>query len=100
MSAQNIDTKANEEQIIYANVLEKFMYIGLGLMLVTFALYVFGIIKPVVPLNEISNYWRQSAHDYLVAINNNFLHQEHPVTGWTWMRLIGKGDFLNFIPVA
>jgi hypothetical protein len=53
-----------------------------------------------VPLTEISSYWNQPVNDYLVAINNNFLHLDHLVTGWSWLKLIGKGDFLNFVPVA
>jgi hypothetical protein len=24
----------------------------------------------------------------------------HPPTGWTWLKLIGKSDFLNFLPIA
>jgi hypothetical protein len=76
------------------------MYLGLLLMFITFALYVFGIMDPAVPLNEIAGYWNQDVHSYLVAINENFLHLDHLPTGWSWMALVGKGDFLNFIPVA
>jgi hypothetical protein len=76
------------------------MLVGLILMFITFALYVFGIMKPAIPVTEIASYWNQPVHDYLVAINNNFLHWEHLPTGWSWIKLIGKGDFLNFIPVA
>jgi hypothetical protein len=35
-----------------------------------------------------------------VAINTNFLHWETLPTGWSWMRLLGYGDFLNFLPIA
>jgi len=95
-----MSSQATEEQLLYANILEKGMLIGLALMFITFALYVFRIMPAAVPLNEISGYWSQPVHDYLVAVNDNFLHQEHLVTGWSWMRLIGKGDFLNFVPIA
>jgi hypothetical protein len=98
MTDQN--TKATAEQILYATVLEKGMLIGLVLMFITFALYVFGIMDPAVPLSEISGYWNQDVHSYLVAINTNFLHLENLPTGWGWVPLVGKGDFLNFIPVA
>lgn len=93
-------TQASPEQIIYANVLEKGMYLGLLLLFITFAIYVFGIMPPAIPLNEVANYWRQDVHSYLVAINDNFLHREKLVTGWGWLALVGKGDFLNFIPIA
>ena len=93
-------SRATEEQLLYANILEKGMLIGLALMFITFALYVFKIMPAAVPLTEISSYWNQPVHDYLVAINDNFLHQDHLVTGWSWLKLIGKGDFINFVPVA
>jgi len=95
-----ITTQATEEQILYANILEKGMYAGLLLMIITFALYVLRILPPVVPRAEISTYWSMPVHDYLVAINTNFLHWDHLPTGWSWVSLIGYGDFLNFVPVA
>ena len=93
-------SQATEEQLLYAKILEKGMLVGLLLLFITFALYVFGIMPAAIPLDEISGYWNQPVHDYLVAINNDFLHQDHLVTGWSWIKLIGKGDFINFIPVA
>ncbi|MBU1404470.1 MAG: DUF1634 domain-containing protein [Proteobacteria bacterium] len=94
------NTQATEEQVLYADILEKGMYAGLGLMIITFALYVLGIMPSIVPVDEISIYWSQPVHDYLVAINTNFLHWETLPTGWSWMKLLGYGDFLNFLPVA
>jgi hypothetical protein len=93
-------TQATEEQLLYANILSKGMLVGLLLLFVTFALYVFGIMPPAIPVTEISGLWNQPVHDYLVAINENYLHLDHLVTGWSWVKLIGKGDFINFIPVA
>ena len=92
--------RATEEQILYARILEKGMFFGLLLMIVTFSLYVFGIIDPAIPLNEITGYWGQDVHSYLEAINHNYLHLENLPTGWAWLSLIGKSDFLNFLPVA
>lgn len=100
MSDQNAQLKATEEQILYAGILEKGMYIGLLLMFITFALYMTGIMPAVIPLGEISSYWSQDVHSYLVAINDNFLHMEHLPTGWAWLKFINKGDFLNFVPIA
>ncbi|KPK33583.1 MAG: hypothetical protein AMK70_09335 [Nitrospira bacterium SG8_35_1] len=95
-----MSSKATEEQLLYANILEKGMLVGLILMFITFALYVFGIMPAAIPVSEISSYWNQPVHDYLVAINENFLHWDHLVTGWSWIKLIGMGDFINFIPIA
>ncbi len=100
MSEHQITKEATQEQLLYANILEKGMLIGLIIMFITFALYVLGIVKPVIPLEQVSSYWAQPVHEYLEAINNNFLHMDHPPTGWAWVALIGKGDFLNFLPIA
>lgn len=95
-----ITKEATGEQLLYAGILEKGMLTGLLLMFITFGLYVFGIMDPAVPLEVVSSLWSQPVHDYLVTINTNYLHLEHLPTGWAWVKLIGKGDFLNFLPVA
>ncbi len=100
MTEPQITAEATEEQLLYAKILEKGMLVGLILLFVTFGLYVFGIMPAVIPLNEIAGYWNQPVHDYLEAINHNYLHWDHLPTGWSWLKLIGKGDFINFIPVA
>jgi len=92
--------QTSEEQVVYANLLQKGMYVGLGTMFVTFAIYVFGILPTAVPLDEISKYWNQAVHSYLEAINENFLHLDHLPTGWTWVTLLHKADFLNFVGIA
>ena len=97
------DTKtpeANEEQLLYAKILEVGMYSGLALLLVTFALYVLGIVTPGVPLEEVPNLWVLSVHEYLETVNRDFLHREHVVTGWGWLAVVGKADFLNFVGIA
>ncbi len=45
MTEQTKSTKANEEQLLYARILEKGMYTGLLLLLVTFVLYLTGILE-------------------------------------------------------
>lgn len=100
MADQKIQTTATPEQLLYADILEKGMFAGLALIIVTFVLYLTGIMSPVVPLDQIAGYWAMPVKDYLNAINTNFLGWAHPPTGWSWVKLIGKGDFLNFLPIA
>lgn len=97
------DTKtaeANEEQLLYARILEIGMYTGLALLLVTFFLYMTGILAPVIPVERVSDYWVMSVHDYSEAINHDFLHRDHTVTGWGWLAVVAKGDFSNFLGIA
>lgn len=83
---------ARPEQIVYANVLEKGMLLGLLLVLVTYCIYVFGILKPYVPMDEITKYWEMNVHDYL--------HHSGVKPGWAWLSLLGYGDFLNFVGIV
>ena len=68
-----MSTEPTDEQLLYANILEKGMLVGLVLMFITFALYIFRIMPAAIPLTEVANYWNQPVHDYLEAINHNFL---------------------------
>ncbi len=92
--------EADPDQLLYASILAKGMYLGLGLLLVTFTLYLTGILQPGVPIEELPNYWTLSAHEYLEAVNHEFLHRPEIVVGWGWMRLLGLGDYLNFVGIA
>ena len=99
----NLEAKIEEaqsEQILYAKVLEIGMYIGLVILFITFALYVFRVVTPAVPLEQVSNYWTLGVHEYLEVVNDEFLHLEHPPTGWAWVGMLDKGDFLNFVGIA
>jgi hypothetical protein len=84
--------KATPEQLLYARILEKGMYLGLLILFITYALYVFGIMDPYIPLDKISDYWSVNVHDYLehAEIKN----------GWAWLGMLKYGDFINFIGIA
>ena len=80
------------EQLLYADILNKGMLLGLVILLITFALYVFGIVSPYVPLDKLSNYWNLPVGDYL--------HELDIPTGWAWLGMLGYSDFMNFIGIA
>lgn len=92
--------RAANEQLLYASILEVGVYLGLVILLVTFALYASGLVEPGVPVAELPRYWQLSAHEYLQAINAEHLHHDHLITGWAWLTMVGKGDYLNFIGIA
>jgi hypothetical protein len=100
MSSESTPQEEQSEQLVYAKVLEIGMYIGLAILFITFALYVFRVVTPAVPLEQVSNYWTHGVHEYLEVVNNDFLHREHPPTGWAWVGMLDKGDFLNFVGIA
>lgn len=76
--ATNAPTKeASIEQIQYAKILEKGMYSGLAMMVITFALYVFGIMKPIVPLEDIPTLWAMKSGEYLTIVENKYIPEGH-----------------------
>ncbi len=87
-----VSLEATPEQILYAKILEWGMYSGLLILFITFALYVFGIMDPYIPLNKISNYWSMSVYDYLEYAGIK--------DGWAWVGMIAYGDFVNFIGIV
>jgi hypothetical protein len=84
--------QATPEQLIYANLLEKGMYLGLLILLVTYLLYVLGIMKPYIPVNDIPKCWTMGVNDYL--------HHCNIQSGWAWTGMLSYGDFINFVGIA
>lgn len=85
-------TKASEEQVAYANVLNVGMWFGLALLIITFFVYLSGIMPSYVPIDDLPKYWTMRVHDFNVALN--------APTGWGWASFVGKGDYLNFVGIA
>ena len=83
---------ATEEQLLYAGILDKGMKIGLLILVVTFGLYMSGILTPQIPVEDLPQYWSMSVSEYLDATGIE--------TGWSWLHHLGKGDMLNFVGIA
>ncbi|WP_353685089.1 hypothetical protein V4D30_04645 [Thermodesulfovibrio sp. 3907-1M] len=81
-----------EEQIAYAKWLDWGMKIGLLLLIITFIIYITGILPPQIPISELPKYWKLKAYKYLSSAGLQ--------PGWAWLSMTTKGDFLNFLPIA
>ncbi|MDP3426870.1 MAG: DUF1634 domain-containing protein [Humidesulfovibrio sp.] len=92
MSEKIHSGKASPEQVTYANMLFYGCWGGLGLMAVTYLLYVFGVITPHIPLKMVPLMWSEPVGTYLEL--------GQVPTGWGWTALILKGDFLNFLGIV
>lgn len=88
----NEKTRASEEQIAYAGVLNIGMWFGLFLLVVTFFVYLSGVLPSFVPIDDLPRYWGMRVHD--------FNAQLHAPTGWHWTAYVNKGDYLNFVGIA
>ncbi len=84
--------KATEEQVLYANILNKSMLIGLAGLVITFIVYASGILAPKIPLGEVQNYWVMPVGEYL--------EKSGIEAGWAWLGNLRYGDMLNFVPIA
>jgi len=84
--------EAGPEQILYAKILQKGMYLGMAILFITFGIYTFGIMKPYIPLDKISTYWSMNVNEYL--------HEANIKGGWSWLSMLKYGDFINFIGIA
>ncbi len=87
-----MDKTKVSEQLAYAAILDKGMKIGLLMLIITFIVYLTGILSPYIPVNDLPKYWGHPVHQYLQETG---IH-----AGWSWLGMVGKGDFLNFIPIA
>jgi hypothetical protein len=85
-------TLATEEQIAYAKLLDNGMKAGFLGLVITFFVYLSGILTPHVPVSDLPLYWKMPVHKYLAAANI--------APGWSWLNMLAKGDFLNFIGIA
>jgi hypothetical protein len=66
--------------------------IAFTLLVATFALYVLGVLDPLVPTRELVRVWSLPVERYVAATG--------APTGWGWLAVLGKGDYLNFIGIA
>jgi len=80
------------EQIRYAGVLSNGVYVGLVCLFVTFAMYVFGVMEPYIPHEKLAEYWTFDVGTYL--------SEGRIEPGWGWVKMLGYGDFINFIGIT
>lgn len=80
------------EQIGYANILFIGAWSGIVIMAVSYILYVSGILEPHIDIALVTENWGKGVHEFMKITNSP--------DGWSWLYLLGKGDYLTFIGVA
>lgn len=83
---------ASPEQLRYAKVLSLGVQAGFIALVVTFALYMTGVLAPLVPVDQLPKYWGLSAAEFAKATGSP--------TGWDWVRLAAKGDIVNLVGIV
>lgn len=82
----------SEIQLFYARILDLSAKCLFLLVILTFSLYVSGILSPYVPLDRLPQYWGQPLSRYL--------HLTNLTPGWSWLSYLHYGDMLTFLPIA
>lgn len=80
------------EQLAYANLLFVGALAGIVLMIITYFIYIGGVLSPHVDLALITQNWDKGVDEYLEITKSPH--------GWGWLSLMNKGDFLNFLGIA
>jgi hypothetical protein len=80
------------DQLAYADMLDTGVAIGRLALAGMFIVYVLEFIAPKVPLSELPQYWSIPADQYSRMVGVG--------TGWSWLKLIGHGDYMNFLGIA
>lgn len=83
---------ASPEQLRYARVLSLGVQAGFVALVVTFILYMAGVLVPLVPVDQLPKYWGLSAAEFAKATGTP--------TGWAWVAQIAKGDMLNLLGIV
>jgi hypothetical protein len=92
MEKPSVNPYATPEQLAYATWLDWGMKIGFTILVISFLLYVFSLIESHVPVADLPRYWTLPVNEYLTAVNVD--------TGWSWLALVNRSDFMNFVGIA
>jgi hypothetical protein len=82
----------SEEQHAYAKWLDVGTRVALTLLIASFLLYAFGIVDPLLPPSELPKLWTLPVDRFVAASG--------APTGWGWLQLLHRSDYLIFVSVA
>jgi len=88
----NTKIETPPEAIIYAKILKYGSLIGIVAMIITFLIYIFGIMPAYVSPEKIPQLWHLTAHEFLEHI--------HLKSGWDWLHYLNYGDMFNYVGIV
>ena len=87
----NKSTTLSKEQLKYASLLHILSIAGVSILIIGFIIYISEILTPIIPVEELSNYWSLSSKEY---INKTGIP-----TGWNWIFFLNKGDIISYLGI-
>ena len=82
----------SDEQQVYARWLAWGTSVALVVLIVSFLAYAFALRDPLLPPQELARLWAFPVDHYIAASG--------APTGWGWLQLLHKSDYLIFVAVA
>ena len=82
----------SSDQQVYARWLDWGTRVALVVLVASFAAYALALVDPHVPPQELPNLWAFPVDHYIAASG--------APTGWGWLQLLHKSDYLIFLAVA
>lgn len=86
------ELQLSDEQARYASWLSWSARSGLVMLIIAFAAYVTGLLPAHVALDHLPAVWGLPTAEYLKQTNT--------ATGWSWLTMIGQGDFAGLVGIA
>jgi len=86
------DESLRSEQDAYAGWLAFGTRFGFIALVLSYLVYVTGLVAPDIPPEQLPDLWSLPLDEYLAAT--------HAPTGWSWLRRVHRGDLLNLAGVA
>ena len=83
---------SREADLLYARGLWIGTALALALIVIETFAYVTGIVSPYIPLPDLPAVWSLPMKEYLAAAK--------VPSGWGWVALASRGDYLNFVGIA
>lgn len=86
------DRKPADPQDTYARWLHAGQRFAFAFGLAALALYLSGVLAPLVPFDRLPELWALPAEE--------LLREAHAPGGWEWVRFLRYGDYLNVLAIA
>jgi hypothetical protein len=80
------------EAELYARWLDWGTRVALAVLIASFLAYAFALLDPHLPPQELAKLWAFPVDHYIAASG--------APTGWDWLQLLHKSDYLVFVGVA
>lgn len=88
----DLSQREQEASADYAGCASIGARVALAVIVVELIAYLSGALSPYVPLEELPRLWHMSMAEYLAAAR--------VPSGWGWVSLAGRGDYVNFVGIA